>query len=296
MHVPSPGFPGNPNLLNKPGRHRAACPACAAVKARARDDALAIRVEPDGAAIWFCHRCGWRGRWGGSRDASPSAADWRRPKPRAVEPQAGNTNAARARAIWRDARPIRLGGLADRYLRGRGLEPPAGRWWPPTLREGLHRGSTGRAWPALIAAATRWPDRLPCAVQVTPLAQRRGEIVKAWIRPARLTFGELRGAAVRLAPFAPGRAVVLAEGVEDGLAVAVADPDAVPWAVLGAKNAANVVLPGGADAVLLLDGDDAGRAAAREAVASLWARGHRVRVATLPDGLDPNAALARRSA
>ncbi len=53
----------------RPGEHRAPCPKCARTKHRARDDALAVRVEgPDGGATWTCHRCGWRGGIGPERE------------------------------------------------------------------------------------------------------------------------------------------------------------------------------------------------------------------------------------
>jgi DNA primase len=106
-------------------------------------------------------------------------------------------------------------------------------------------------------------------------------------KPARLTFGWPEGAAVRLAPWEPGRRIVLIEGVEDGLAVLGACPEVTPWAVLGAGNAGSVRLPDGAKVTLCLDGDEAGRRAAVSTVKELWRRGHRVSVAKLPDGFDP---------
>src|SRR4051794_13819567 len=45
----------------QPGEHRTACPRCAEAKHRPGDDALAVKVEPDGGATWVCHRCGWTG-------------------------------------------------------------------------------------------------------------------------------------------------------------------------------------------------------------------------------------------
>jgi hypothetical protein len=190
---------------------------------------------------------------------------------------------AEALAIWRAAGPLEPGDLADRYFGQRGLLVPRD-GWPRSLRLGQHTGSTGRSWPALVAAACRWPERIPCAIQVTPLAEPGR---KAWSKPARLTFGWLEGAAVRLAPWEPGRRIVLIEGVEDGLAVLGACPDVTPWAVLGAGNAGSVRLPDGVEVTLALDGDDAGRRAAVAAVKELWHRGHRVSVAKLPDGFDP---------
>jgi hypothetical protein len=190
---------------------------------------------------------------------------------------------AEALAIWRAAGSIELRDLADRYLGQRGLPMPRD-GWPRSLRLGVHTGSTGRSWPALVAAACRWPERTPCAVQTTPLAEPGR---KAWRKPPRLTFGWPEGAAVRLAPWEQGRRIVLIEGVEDGLAIRCACPDVTPWAVLGAGNAGMVRLPDGAEVTLCLDGDDAGRRAAVAAVKELWRLGHRVSVAKLPDGFDP---------
>src|SRR5689334_22066096 len=45
----------------QPGEHRAPCPRCAEAKHRPGDDALAVKVEPDGGATWICYRCDWRG-------------------------------------------------------------------------------------------------------------------------------------------------------------------------------------------------------------------------------------------
>ncbi len=66
----------------------------------------------------------------------------------------------------------------------------------------------------------------------------------------------------------------------------------MPWAVLGTGNAADVALPEHAEVILALDGDCAGRKASDVVAATLVARGHRVRVAALPDGRDLNDLLA----
>ncbi len=80
---------------------------------------------------------------------------------------------------------------------------------------------------------------------------------------------------------------MVVEGVEDGLAVSRAMPEVTPWAVLGAWNAKKLILPAGVEVVLALDGDDAGITAAREAADALTARGHKIRIAALPDDADP---------
>jgi putative DNA primase/helicase len=191
---------------------------------------------------------------------------------------------ARARRIWTTALPVTAGDMVDRYLRGRGLEPPAA-GWPPSIRflPVAHHPS-GTPFPALVAAACRWPGRKPTAVQCLALNPNAGG--KANIAPERWTRGVLRGAAVRLAPWKQGRPVVVTEGVEDALAVAGAVLDSTVWAILG-NNVKSLSLPEGAEVVLCLDGDAAGRVAERTAASILIGRGHRVRRARLPYGADP---------
>ena len=213
-----------------------------------------------------------------SQDAGEIAR--RRTIRRVREQEEQRRQQALASELWVSASRRTVDDLGGRYLRNRGLLPP----YPPTLRFASYRSRSGYCWPALLAGVTRWPGRSPVAVQATPLIEPG---LKAWSRPARLTLGAAGGAAVRLAPWSPGRPIVLTEGVEDGLAIAAMIPEATLWAVLGAANAASVVLPEGVDVILALDGDEAGRAATKWAVPALWRRGHRVRVLPLPDGADP---------
>ncbi len=186
-----------------------------------------------------------------------------------------------ARHLWRAACPVARDDQAGHYLTSRGLHGP----WPPSLRmlpAAPHPSRT--TVPALIAAACRWPARAPRAVQLTALTLAGG---KAGLEPLRWTRGVLTGAAVRFAPWNKGKVIVVVEGIEDGLAVLRVMPEAAPWAVLGVLNAKKVVLPSAAEIVLALDGDDAGKRAAKEAADTHTARGHQVKVAALPGGADP---------
>lgn len=185
-----------------------------------------------------------------------------------------------ARRFWASGRAVKDDDPAGRYLASRGLPGP----WPGTLKFLPNaRHPSGATLPALVTAACRWPDRAPAAVQFTALTL---DGHKAPVEPLRWTRGVLRGAAARLAPWEEGRPVVLVEGVEDGLAVLRALPGATPWAVLGTGNAAHVALPERAEMILALDGDAAGRRGANAAAAAFCARGHRLRIATLPEGYD----------
>src|SRR3954451_18758251 len=109
----------------RPGEHRCPCPVCAEAKSRPGDDALAVKVEPDGGATWKCQRCGWTGGFPapGAGRSSPYRPS---PSPRhAAEPTGFPEVAAR---LWASRRPIGAGTVAGRYLTGRGcaLPPPDG--------------------------------------------------------------------------------------------------------------------------------------------------------------------------
>ncbi len=225
-----------------------------------------------------------RGLWDG-RDDYRSRAE---PRPRREPDRAGTT--AAAREIWRKARPA-AGTIVARYLAARGIEAPI----PPTLRflaECWHR-ETRTAWPVMLAAVTRWPDREPCAVHRTFL--ERDGTDKAPIEPAKKTLGAGAGGAVRLAP--AGETLALAEGIETALAVMVAS--GLPtWAALSAGNLAAVRLPDlplAAEVVIAADHDasGSGQRFAGRAAERLIREGRRVRIAFPPTiGTDFNDMLA----
>lgn len=195
-------------------------------------------------------------------------------------------------AVWRTGRALAAGSLTARYLEGRGLPGP----WPETLRSAppaRQKGwPSGIRLPSLMAAITRWPGRALVGVQRTALVEPGR---KADVDPVKWTYGPARGGAVRLAPWQPGRQIVLVEGVEDGLSVLAVAPETVPWAVLGAEKAEHVVLPEAAEVILAFDSDVAGRRATEATKRVLLDRGHVVRLAELP-GHDPNAVLCEASA
>ena len=257
-----------------------------------RIPSLKIADAEDGGVTVHCFAgCDWRDVKGalrhdgllpgwnpGSASRPDPEAEARREAAREAEEQ-GRIEAARA--LWRQACPLTQGDPTGRYLMSRGLPGP----WPPSLRflrTAPH--PSGADVPALIAAACRWPARSPRAVQLTALSPQGR---KAGLNPLRWTRGVLTGAAVRLAPWDKDKTIVLVEGIEDGLAVLRAMPEAAPWAVLGVLNAKQAVLPSAAEVVLALDGDEAGKRAAKEAADALTARGHKVRIAALPDDADP---------
>ncbi len=56
------------------------------------------------------------------------------------------------------------------------------------------------------------------------------------MEPLRWTRGHLKGTAVQIGPWSPGKRVVLTEGVEDALAVQKCVPDVAAWAVRIARG------------------------------------------------------------
>ncbi len=262
-------------VARRPGEHRLACPRCAESKPRRRDDALALRVEPDGGLVWICHRCGWKGARPADRPAEAGARSATFPRARAASRPAPAARLEEALARWRRARPIERGTVAWRYLEGaRGLPIAA---IADRLAEGDLRWSPEEAHPcgfrgpALLALVTDAVDAAPMTVHRTWLAQDGA--AKAPIERPRLLWPGLgkRGGCVRLfADPEVGLALGLAEGIETALALALAVP--VPsWAALDASNlAAFPVLAGVETLWIAADHDPAGLAAA----ASVRARWH----------------------
>src|SRR5690348_11365954 len=152
------------HVPDRPGEHRLACPRCE--KGR-RDDALAVKLEPDGGATWCCHRCGWRGAV-----PPPGGGRWRhicRPPPSAAVPAAPASLPEVAARLWATCRPIGPGTVAARYLAGRGcaLPPLDGdlAWHPD-----VYHPAEERSFPALLALVTDALTGAPMTVHRTYLA------------------------------------------------------------------------------------------------------------------------------
>ncbi len=265
-----------------------------------RTPSLAIGESSDGHILLHCFAgCTFaavrnalraRGMW------PESQGGWQVPDPAAKARRKAEMAAAEkpriegAQRLWRQGQPVSPDDPAGLYLMGRGLPGS----WPASLRYlPTVRHPSGAHVPALIAAACRWPERSPRAVQMTALTS---EGHKADVTPVRWTKGVLVQAAVRLAPWRQSSPIVITEGVEDGLAVLRAVSSATVWAVLGVSNASSLALPSGAETVLALDGDEAGRKWGKAAAATLASCGHRVCLAQLPEGVDPNDLLAASTA
>jgi putative DNA primase/helicase len=268
------------------GEHRAACPACARAKTRRGDTALAVRVDREGAAVWLCHRCGWKGSTGatsgaGARDHPPPAPC---PKPLGEAPLASGLSAAAA-GLWRACRPLEAGCLVARYLDDRGcVLPPNDVRWHPALRH-----PSGHVGPCMVALVTDAATARPLSLHRTWVVADGGG--KAAVdRPRLLLAGHRKaGGVVRLWPDEePTLGLCVAEGIETALTAAVGFGHA--WACLDAGNLAGLPVLGGIECLTVVaDHDPAGLAAA-EGCARRWlAAGVQVRLWTAPTrGADLN--------
>ena len=185
--------------------------------------------------------------------------------------------------IWRSSTSAE-GTLVETYLAARGLHVPL----PPTLR--FHPGlkhPSGGIWPAMVALVTRGVDDAPLAIHRTFLAPDGAG--KAPVDPQKMMLGPCRGGAVRLAP--AGNVLMVGEGIETCLAAMQATGHPA-WAALSTSGLLALDLPDDVrDVIVLADGDEAGKAAARGAALRWKREGRRVRIAHPPEGMDFNDML-----
>jgi hypothetical protein len=254
----------------QPGEHRAACPAC---DRGPKDDALAVRIEDDGAATWICHRCNWRGGIGPERSEQPT-----RPAParqeRQPEPDRYDTLAPWGARLWASCPPIEPGTVAAQYLEYRRCIIPPGddlRW-----HADLEDRVSGYRGPALVALVTDILTGEPINLHRTWLAADGSG--KAPIeKPRRLLKGHRSRGIIRLWPDDEvTMGLVLGEGIETCLAAAFEGLTPV-WATISAHNLAEFpVLPGIEGLTVLVDHDKpnpkTGRRAGIEAALTLVQR------------------------
>jgi hypothetical protein len=180
------------------------------------------------------------------------------------------------------------GTLVERYLRSRAITLPL----PPSLRFHpalFHKVSNAR-WPAMVAVRTG-TDGEPVAIHRTYL--RRDGSGKAPIEPQRMDLGPTRSSSIRLSPVADQ--LIIGEGIETTLSAMQAC--GLPgWAAGSAIALRRFMLPNEVRSLIIVaDGDDAGRAAARAAATAWMDEGRHVRIAQSPQGTDFNDLLMGKS-
>jgi hypothetical protein len=199
---------------------------------------------------------------------------------------------------WLEAQPRIVGTPVEYYLAGRGIDlaelgrqPGAIRFHPR-----LHCSEVGAELPAMVTAIGGPGGFLAChrtwLEQAGPSDWR-----KARLAQPKKVLGSFAGGCISLWRGRSGRSlgraedgeiVDVTEGIEDGLSVALADPDARVVAAVSLGNMGAMALPSAIRAVRIWRQNDTNRsaiAAADRAVQQLLARGLQVLVPDIPDGV-----------
>jgi putative DNA primase/helicase len=143
----------------------------------------------------------------------------------------------------------------------------------------------------MVGLVTRGVDDVPLSIHRTFLAHDGSDKVPVY--PQKMMLGPCRGGAVRLAP--AGDVLMVGEGIETSLAAMQAAGHPA-WAALSKSGMLALDLPEEVrDVIVLADGDDAGKAAARGAALRWKREGRRVRVAYPLEGMDFNDMLLGRA-
>lgn len=221
-----------------------------------------------------------------------------------------------AHAMWLGSMAYIRGTPADFYLRGRGIALDHLVKIPSSLRFAVSlRHPSGGEHPAMVAAINNAAGEF-VGVHRTYLDTRRAGsgIVTKYAGPgdAKVTLGSYRGGFITLARGASGKplrdapegdGVILCEGIEDGLTLAMACPEYRVLACVSSSNFANIALPPAIGSVIIAADNDpefitdpAGRPIPHPARRSVQAavdrfmdEGRAVRVAYAPKGKDFNA-------
>lgn len=224
-------------------------------------------------------------------------------------------NQARAFAVYLDSKysdrerkkPINLlRTTAGIYLKSRGLDlsllpriPGALGCLPRAKHIGNDKAVT--YWPAMVAGMSDDDGHIK-AVHRTFLKVDGSD--KAPVDPVRKMWPTYAGLAIRLwrgeTEMSPADAakhglldtLVLCEGVEDGLSIAIARPDYRVWAVASLSNLGNVKLPACCERVIVAADNDWGKpqaeASLKTGLDALARQGRPVLVARSPIGKDMN--------
>jgi len=256
----------------------------------------------------------WSRRWLGVADAAAPEPQRAAPAPAADAPDAeAEAEAMRgvARRIFLSGQRTLRGTPAAAYLAARGIDLAELGRQPRALRfcAGLRNKESGRTWPALVAAVVNAAGEHVATHRTWLVRDAAGIWRKAPLGEPKMSIGSVTGGAIRLWRGASGKplrdapegeTVVIAEGIETALSVAIACPELRVLSAVSLSNMARLVLPPAVGTVILCadnDGDNAkARRAFESAVAHFLAEGRTVRVARSPVGKDFNDALQAVSA
>jgi len=218
-----------------------------------------------------------------------------------------------ARAIWLDCQPSLLETKAETYFSARGIDLRMLKKQPGALRYHAalewHGEHDTKKFPGIVAAMVREGEGI-VAVHRTYLKQDGSG--KAEVKPARKVYGDVSGAAIYLSrghsdlPVKEANengiadTLVLCEGIEDGLSIALSDPDVRVWAAYSLSNLAALRLPACAHDVIVYADNDWGKREAEQqfkrAIDALGKQCPRIKVARSPHGKDANDLLRKGAA
>lgn len=210
-------------------------------------------------------------------------------------------------AIWLQSWERIAGTKAETYLRQRAIDihklprPPRALRFAPAMRH----VESDRDWPCMIAGMFSAAGVLVAIHRTWLAADGSG---KAPVTPARKIWPRgWQGAIIPIARGAGGLStaeaerrgikgrLVLVEGIEDALTVALAHPDLRVWAVCALSNLRHIVLPACVDEVIVGADNDWGKPQAAKlldaGLDALQAQGRPVRVARATVGKDFNDQL-----
>lgn len=253
----------------------------------------------------------WAKAWLGLDGQAPDARQRRQATQRALRAAQGDGAAdgaddaarrqrvAAALRLWLAGQASIAGTPVDRYLKARaidlaelGRQPRALRFHPTCFH-----GPTQARRPAMVAAICDAGGRHIGTHRTWLAPDASGRWGKAAIPGNKRVYGSHKGGTIRLwrgrsrrplAEAGPDETIAIAEGIEDGLTVALACPD---WRVLAAVSVGNLgeleLPPAVKDIVLVCqrDGENREVRRAHERALTRWqAEGRRPRLAWPPEG------------
>lgn len=251
----------------------------------------------------------WAKQWLGLDNATPGSvvAPWRvaaplNPRAEAADQKAELDKIRRlAQAKWLEGKPELRGTLVERYLKGRGIDLALLGRQPRALRfhPHLRYKQTEIYCPAMVAAIDSAAEGFISVHRTYLRVQPDGRVTKADVPEAKLTLGSYKGGAIRLwrgrkpdgsprpalKDAEPGETVVLTEGIENGLTVALACPAHRVLAGISLSNLGAIALPDAVTSLIIVADNDQGaqaQAGLEKAIAAHARAGKRVQIARAP--------------
>lgn len=234
-----------------------------------------------------------------------------RPAPPKKPPKpSGDFERRRAKAMWLEGRASIADTPVERYLLGRGIDLRKLGRQPKVIRAHPHLRYrlTELYFPAMVTLITDGEGHA-LSVHRTYLEVRAdGSVRKAPLEDPKLTLGPYRGGYIRLwrgitrdgetrPPLnqaKEGEHVIVTEGIENGLSVALACPERRIIAAVSLVNYQSLALPSCVTELTIVADNDSGakeEAALERAIAAHQKQGRRVYVARVPIGKDANEFL-----